>query len=56
MHTCYRNTEQAEKRFAEVLRLVWEGLLIEYLRAVGCPLRTLEKDPCAYVLRYWRRR
>lgn len=45
---------QAEKRFVEVVGLVWEGLLYEYLRAVGCPLK-MDKDPRAYTLRYWRR-
>lgn len=46
---------QVEKRFAEVLRLFWEGLLFEYLRSVGCPLRDTEHDPRHFVTRYWRR-
>lgn len=44
-----------EKRFAEVMRLFWEGLLFEYLRSVGCPLRDAERDPRTFVTRYWRR-
>lgn len=47
---------QAEKKFSEVLRLFWEGLLFEYLRSVGCPLRNAELDPRHLVMRYWRRR
>lgn len=46
---------QVQKRFAEVLRLFWEGLLFEYLRSVGCPLRDAEHDPRHFVTRYWRR-
>ncbi|CAM9515346.1 unnamed protein product, partial [Discosporangium mesarthrocarpum] len=46
---------QADKRYGEVLKLFWEGLLYEYLRSVGCPLRNAEHDPRHYVMRYWRR-
>jgi hypothetical protein len=46
---------QAEKRCAEVLRFVWEGLLFEYLRCVGAPLRTQERDPRNCVVAHWRR-
>ncbi|CAM9411298.1 unnamed protein product [Scytosiphon promiscuus] len=44
-----------EKKFADVLKFCWEGLLFEYLRAVGCPLRNREHDPRHFVMRYWRR-
>ncbi|CAN0171507.1 unnamed protein product [Ectocarpus sp. 12 AP-2014] len=43
------------KRFADVLKFCWEGLLFEYLRTVGCPLRDREHDPRHFVMRYWRR-
>ncbi|CAM9881698.1 unnamed protein product [Ectocarpus fasciculatus] len=46
---------QAGKRFADVLKFCWEGLLFEYLRTVGCPLRDREHDPRHFVMRYWRR-
>ncbi|CAM9488911.1 unnamed protein product [Choristocarpus tenellus] len=48
-------SHQADRRFAEVLKLFWEGLLYEYLRSVGCPLRDSELDPRHFVMRYWRR-
>ena len=44
-----------EKKFADVLKFCWEGLLYEYLRRVGCPLRDRELDPRHFVMRYWRR-
>lgn len=44
-----------EKKFADVLKFCWEGLLFEYLRTVGCPLRSREHDPRHFVTRYWRR-
>jgi hypothetical protein len=47
--------QSAEKRFAQVLRLTWEGLLFEYLRYVGHPLHSARTDPRLAVLRYWRR-
>ncbi|CAN0151118.1 unnamed protein product [Ectocarpus sp. 8 AP-2014] len=43
------------KRFADVLKFCWEGLLFEYLRTVGCPLRDREHDPRHFVMQYWRR-
>lgn len=46
---------QVEKKFAHVLKFCWEGLLYEYLRTVGCPLRDREHDPRHFVMRYWRR-
>lgn len=46
---------QVEKKFADVLKFCWEGLLYEYLRSVGCPLRDREHDPRHFVMRYWRR-
>lgn len=46
---------QVEKKFAEVLKLFWEGLLFEYLRSVGHPLRDTEHDPRHFITRYWRR-
>lgn len=46
---------QVEKKFADVLKFCWEGLLFEYLRTVGCPLRDREHDPRHFVMRYWRR-
>ncbi len=46
---------QVEKKFADVLKFCWEGLLYEYLRRVGCPLRDREHDPRHFVMRYWRR-
>lgn len=46
---------KVEERFSEVLRLFWEGLLFEYLRSVGCPLRDVEQDPRHLVTRHWRR-
>eukprot|EP00903_Cladosiphon_okamuranus_P010866 g10263.t1 len=46
---------QVEKKFAYVLKFCWEGLLYEYLRTVGCPLRDREHDPRHFVMRYWRR-
>ncbi|KAG5184343.1 hypothetical protein JKP88DRAFT_277114 [Tribonema minus] len=55
MHYIREGRHQAEQRFAEVLRFVWEGLLFEYLRSVGCPVFTAERDPRIYVLKYWRR-
>lgn len=47
--------QQVEKRFAEVLRLIWEGVIFEYLRSVGCPIRDPAQDPRNLVIRYWRR-
>lgn len=47
--------QQAELRFAEVLKLVWEGIMFEYLRSVGMPLKNSEMDPRVLVLRHWRR-
>ncbi|CAM9176335.1 unnamed protein product, partial [Chrysoparadoxa australica] len=47
--------DQVERRFAEAVRLVWEGLLYEYLRSIGHPLRGVRQDPRHFVLRYWRR-
>eukprot|EP00904_Undaria_pinnatifida_P001506 jgi/Undpi1/11356/HiC_scaffold_30.g13653.m1 len=46
---------QVGKRFADVLKLFWEGLLFEYLRSEGCPLRHGEHDPRHFIMRYWRR-
>lgn len=46
---------QVGKRFADVLKLFWEGLLFEYLRSMGCPLRDGERDPRHFIMRYWRR-
>ncbi|CAN0270833.1 unnamed protein product, partial [Phaeothamnion confervicola] len=39
----------------KVLRSVWEGILFEYLRAAGHPLRGVGLDPRHFVLRHWRR-
>lgn len=46
---------QVGKRFADVLKLFWEGLLFEYLRSEGCPLRDGERDPRHFIMQYWRR-
>ena len=55
MEAIRKSGRQVRNKFSEVLRLFWEGLLYEYLRSVGCPLRDSELDPRDFVLRYWRR-
>ena len=47
--------KSSERAHAEVLKLMWDGILYEYLRAVGQPLRTSASDPRAFVLQYWRK-
>lgn len=35
-------TRNAEKAYSNLLHLVWEGILFEYLRGEGAPLKTAE--------------
>lgn len=45
------------KAHAKALNLIWDGILFEYLRAEGQPLRTTRGiDPRAWTLQLWRRR
>ena len=38
-----------------MLHLIWEGILYEYLRASGMPLRTADNDPRIFTLQLWRK-
>lgn len=45
------------KAHAKALNLIWDGILFEYLRAEGQPLRTARGiDPRAWTLQLWRKR
>lgn len=44
------------KAHVKALELMWEGILFEYLRAEGQPLRESRVDPRAFVLQLWRKR
>ena len=40
----------------ECLETMWDGILYEYLRAEGQPLRSARVDPRVFTLQMWRRR
>jgi hypothetical protein len=44
------------KAFKNLLMYMWEGILFEYLRTQGCPMKTAEQDPRSYTLMFWRNR
>jgi hypothetical protein len=45
-----------EKSYADVLHLMWEGVLFEYLRANGMPMRSVEHDPRVFTIIMWRKK
>jgi hypothetical protein len=45
-----------EKSYSEVLHLMWEGILFEYLRANGMPMKTVEHDPRVFTILMWRKK
>jgi len=49
-------THNPEKAYSALLHLMWEGILFEYLRAMGQPLKSAELDPRVYTLLFWRKR
>jgi len=49
-------THNPEKAYRTLLTYMWEGILFEYLRTQGCPMKTAEQDPRGYTLMYWRKR
>jgi len=49
-------THNPEKAYSRLLHLMWEGILFEYLRSMGCPLKGAEVDPRPYTLSFWRQR
>ena len=49
----YNSTERAHM---ECLETMWDGILYEYLRAEGQPLRSARVDPRVFTLQMWRRR
>jgi len=46
----------AERAHMECLATMWDGILYEYLRAEGQPLRSARVDPRVFTLQMWRRR
>lgn len=45
-----------EKAHMRALKFVWDGILYEYLRAEGQPVRSSRVDPRTYTLQLWRKR
>lgn len=50
-----KRTHNPEKAYSDLLHLIWEGVLFEYLRAEGAPLRTANYDPRLFTLMLWRK-
>eukprot|EP00636_Phaeomonas_parva_P001531 CAMPEP_0118875332 /NCGR_PEP_ID=MMETSP1163-20130328/16438_1 /TAXON_ID=124430 /ORGANISM="Phaeomonas parva, Strain CCMP2877" /LENGTH=287 /DNA_ID=CAMNT_0006810823 /DNA_START=144 /DNA_END=1004 /DNA_ORIENTATION=+ len=55
-HKAKENGTHVERNYHEVLKVVWEGVLFEYLRSVGQPLHSNHLDPRTFVARYWKKR
>jgi len=49
-------TRNPEKAYSNFLHLVWEGILFEYLRSQGSPLKSGEHDPRVFTILFWRKR
>jgi len=49
-------TRNPEKAYSTVLNMIYEGILFEYLRTQGAPLRSAEHDPRVFCLLFWRNR
>ena len=47
--------QQGEKSYTNLLSLIWEGIIIEYLRTVGRTIRSYTQDPRSFVMKYWKR-
>jgi len=45
-----------EKDYINLMKMMWEGVMFEYLRSIGQPLRSCALDPREFIIRYWRRR
>lgn len=45
-----------EKSYAEVLHFMWEGILFEYLRANGYPMKSVANDPRIFTIIMWRKK
>ena len=45
-----------EKAHMDCLAMMWDGILFEYLRAEGMPLRSARIDPRVFTLQLWRKR
>ena len=45
-----------EKAYSDVLLLVWEGIIFEYLRAKGAAIKSVEHDPRVRTMQLWRNR
>ena len=50
-----KKTHNPEKAYSDLLHLVWEGILYEYLRTSGFPLRSANNDPRVFTLQMWRK-
>ena len=47
--------QRGENSYKYVLSLIWEGIIIDYLRTVGKKVRSHTQDPRQYAMTWWKR-
>jgi hypothetical protein len=47
---------KSERDYVVVLKMMWEGTIIEYLRSIGMPMKLARQDPRTVALKHWRSR